>query len=149
MKNEKRKMKNRRMKCHPSPRPSPPRTGERGYTLGGLVQIGLSQIVMGNLPLADLFAQAKQAGYDALELVLKNEGELTPKTPPEELKQIAKRAADAGLKLIALVHGQMTGNLLGVGEQRKLGVEQTAEGLRVAKELGMDCTLHTLGRLSP
>lgn len=113
------------------------------------MQIGLSQIVMGNMSLSELFAQAKAAGYEALELVLKNEGELTPKTTAADLNHIAKRAADDGLSLIALVHGHVTGNLLGVGAARELAVEQTADGLRVAKALGIDCTLHTLGRLSP
>ncbi|MDH7570146.1 MAG: hypothetical protein QHJ73_11240, partial [Armatimonadota bacterium] len=42
---------------------------------------------------------AKAAGYESLELVIRDEWDITLKTPDAELARLARRAADAGLKL--------------------------------------------------
>lgn len=112
------------------------------------MQIGVSQLILAKLPLAELFSQVSEAGYEAIELAMRNEGELTLQTTDDQLRQIAELARSEGLDIVSMTHGQCTGNLLASGEQQRTSIEETEAGLRAAKILGAPCTLHTLGRPS-
>jgi hexulose-6-phosphate isomerase len=50
-------------------------------------------------PVVELMRLAKEAGFDGIELAVGGEGELTPKTPLEECRRIAREAKAIGLKL--------------------------------------------------
>jgi L-ribulose-5-phosphate 3-epimerase len=113
------------------------------------MQIGISQLIAGDLPLAAFFEQAAQAGYEVVELCLRRQGELTPASTPPQLAAIVADAAAHGLRLASLTHSHCTGNLLDAGAAQQRSIEETVAGLRLAAALGIDCTLHTLGSLRP
>lgn len=113
------------------------------------MQAGISQLIARDLPLATFYHQAAQAGYEVVELCMRQQGELTPQSAPEELAQIANAAVDHGLKLVSMTHSHCTGNLLDGGSAQQTSIRETEIGLRAAAQLGIGCTLHTLGRLHP
>ena len=41
------------------------------------MQVGISQLIAGDLPLADFFQMAAQTGYEVVEVCLRRQGELT------------------------------------------------------------------------
>ncbi len=113
------------------------------------MQVGISQLIAGQMPMAEFFAAAAAAGYEAVEVAMRREGQLTPQTTAAEQARIVELAAEHGLDLVSMTHGQCTGNLLAAGEEQQRSIEQTKQGLRIAAGLGITCTLHTLGRVSP
>ena len=113
------------------------------------MQIGISQLVAGDLPLADFFQQAAVAGYEVVELCMRRQGELTPASPPDQLAQIVATAQAHGLALVSLTHSHCTGNLLDSGPAQQTSIRETEVGLRAAAAMGIPCTLHTLGSLRP
>lgn len=112
------------------------------------MQVGISQLIAGNMPLAEFFAKAAAAGYEVVELLMKREGELTPQTSDADLKRILELSRQHKLPIVSLCHGHCTGNLLDSGDAQKKSIEETEAGLRAAAALGAKCTLHTLGRLN-
>lgn len=113
------------------------------------MQVGISQLIAGDLPLATFFEQSAQAGYDVVELCLRRQGELTTETSPEQLAQIVAAAKAHKLALVSLTHSHCTGNLLDSGEKQQTSIRETQTGLRTAAALGITCTLHTLGAQRP
>lgn len=109
--------------------------------------IGVSHLIASGLSLDEFFTQAQTAGYEAVELCLRKEGELTLQTSPAARREVAARAKAAGLPVVSMTHGQLTGNLLDSGAAQRKGIEETVAGLQFAADLGAGCTLHTLGRL--
>lgn len=113
------------------------------------MQVGISQLVAGDLPLATFLQQSAQAGYEVAELCLRRQGDLTPASTPDELAQIVETAAANGLTLVSMTHSHCTGNLLDSGAPQATSLRETELGLRVAAAMGIGCTLHTLGALRP
>ena len=113
------------------------------------MQVGISHLIAGGKSLETFFQEAAGAGYEVVELCIRREGELTPQTSGERLKDIRKSAADHGLSIASVTHGHLTGNLLADGKSQQTAIEETKIGLQIADELGAYCTLHTLGGLSP
>ena len=113
------------------------------------MQVGVSQLIAGQLPLVEFFQQAADAGYEVVELCLRQEGELTPKTSKDDLDRIRDLARESGLAIVSVVHGHCAGNLLDKGEAQETAVQDTITGLEISAALGARCTLHTLGRLRP
>lgn len=113
------------------------------------MQVGISQLIAGEIALADFFQQAAQDGYEVVELCLRRQGELTLATTPDQLAGIAAAAAASGVKLVSLTHSHCTGNLLDGGTAQQTSIKETLAGLQVAAALGIKCTLHTLGSLRP
>jgi len=56
-------------------------------------------------PIVELMRLAKEAGFDGLELAVGGEGELTPETPLEECRRIAREAKAMGLRLGSVASG--------------------------------------------
>ena len=113
------------------------------------MQVGISQLVVSDGSIGDFLTRAAAAGYEAVELVMKQSGELSPNTAEADLRRIAEQAAAAGLQLASMCHGHVTGNLLDGGEAQRTGIDETVTGLEHAAVMGIRCTLHTLGRLRP
>jgi hexulose-6-phosphate isomerase len=113
------------------------------------MQVGISQIIAGDLSLNDFLQQAAQAGYEVVELCLRRQGELTLASTAAQLDAIVAGARAQGLGLVSLTHSHCTGNLLDSGEAQQRSIDETVAGLRVAAALGIGCTLHTLGSLRP
>jgi len=113
------------------------------------MKVGISHLIDGGKKLETFFKESADAGYEVVELCIRREGELTPKTNFGTLKNIRKSAEDLGLTIDSVTHSHCTGNLLAGGEAQQRSIEETRIGLQVASELGAYCTLHTLGSLSP
>jgi len=97
------------------------------------------------MPLNKFFKESADAGYDVVELCLRRDGELTPQTSTDKLKEIRKSAKECGLTIDSMCHSHCTGNLLASGDAQEKGIEETKLGLNISAELGAYCTLHTLG----
>lgn len=116
------------------------------------MKVGLSTIIT---PAAWSFDQtleeAKQAGYEALELCIRDEGDIRLDTPLEELQAMAARAAAAGIELVSVCPGVrnaprdlMTNDC----EVWRQSLETVKRCLTVTKALGVDTMLLTLGALN-
>ena len=114
-----------------------------------IMQVGISQLVASDLPLNDFLQQAAQSGYEVVELCLQRAGDLTLTTTPAQLAQIVESAAAQQLSLVSMTHSHCTGNLLDSGAAQQTSIRETVAGLQIAAQLGINCTLHTLGRLRP
>lgn len=111
------------------------------------MQTGISQLIMPGATTEDFLRQSAQAGYQVVELSLKQEGALTPDISDKEIAGITSLANDLGLKIVSVALNHCTGNLLDAGESAKTAIAQTAQGIEIARKLGAGHVLHTLGRL--
>ena len=104
------------------------------------MKVGVTQLIIPrNWSMQRFFGEAAAAGYEAVELACRDEGELTPETPDSALGDIVKQAEDAGLELSAMVHGhsRSRSNLLASGEAQEFGIETTKRALDRAAKLGI------------
>ena len=113
------------------------------------MKTGISQLVLCDVPFAEFFARSAAAGYEVVELCMRREGELTLDTSSAQLEVIAEQARQSGLAMVSMCHSHCTGNLLDSGDAQQTSIDETCAGLQLAANLGIDCTLHTLGRLQP
>lgn len=117
------------------------------------MKVGLSALVTPReWKFAELLAQAKAAGYEAIEVVPREGGELTLDTSDRDLAALARAAAGEGIEIASLCgSGGKPSNLMSSDEaERRAGIETAQAMLRTAKALGADTILHTLGgRPSP
>ena len=117
------------------------------------MKVGLSAIITPReWSFAELVSQAKATGYECIEVVPRESGELTLDTPEAQLAELAKVAAGEGIAVESLCgSGGRPANLMTSDEaQRQAGIETAKAMLRTAKALGADTVLHTLGgRPSP
>jgi len=111
------------------------------------MQVGISQLVMSDAPLAEFLRQAAAANYEVVELCMLPEGDLTPHSSDEELQNIVDQVRAAGLEAVSMTHSHCTGNLLDSGAAQETSIEETRAGLRAAAKMGIGCTLHTMGRM--
>ena len=112
------------------------------------MQVGITQMVLPQLSVAEFAAQAAAAQYEVVELALKNEGEIAPDLSDAQLAQTAADVRGAGVQPVSLAQMQCTGNLLQSGDAQRTSIEQTCRGLQVAQAMGIGCTLHTLGSIN-
>jgi L-ribulose-5-phosphate 3-epimerase len=115
------------------------------------MKIALSALIAGNLTMPELLQQAKDCGYDAVELSLRPapEAALNFQTSDAQLAEIKQQAADLGLSIASMTISAPSGNLLQDGQSGDEGVTWAIRGLECAAKLGAKVCLHTLGRLSP
>jgi len=92
--------------------------------------------------------ESAAAGYECVELALRNTGDLTPDVSDDVLKEIRAAADEHHIELASMVHGQCTGSLLAGGAAAETSLNETRRGLEIAAALSIGCTLHTLGRQS-
>jgi sugar phosphate isomerase/epimerase len=103
------------------------------------MQIGVSQLIARDMPLADFLQQAAQAGYEVVELCMRREGELTPESQPDQLARIVAAAEAHGLALASMAHSHCTGNLLDSGPVQQTSIasfQDTAVAIRKIIQLG-------------
>ncbi|HVF09354.1 MAG TPA: hypothetical protein VNA16_01050, partial [Abditibacteriaceae bacterium] len=67
-----------------------------------MMQVGVSQLIMHNVPMADFLSQAAVGGYEVVELCMAPEGSLTPQTSQEDLKHLAEQVRAAGLEAVSM-----------------------------------------------
>jgi Sugar phosphate isomerases/epimerases len=94
-------------------------------------------------PLSEVFALAKDHGFEAVEVAVAEEGELTPETSAEDCARIREQAEKAGVELAGLASGLGWKYPLTASdpEVRHKGIATTAGSLRVARALGVDALL--------
>lgn len=112
------------------------------------MKVGLSALVTPKeWSFGQLVQEAKVAGYEALEAVPREGGELTLETAEAELAALARHAAEEGVEITSLCgSGGKPSNLMTSDEsERRAGIETARAMLRTAKALGADTILHTLG----
>ena len=117
------------------------------------MKVGLSCIITpGEWSYEETLKQAKAAGYEALELVIRDEWDITLQTPEAKLAQMARQAADEGLELVSIcpsfrnVPKDVMTNDTAIREQSMGNIKRALE---VAKGLGIGTMLLTLGALTP
>ena len=94
-------------------------------------------------PLAQVFAMAREAGFEGVEVTIAEGGELTPQTPLAQCQNIVAQATDAGVTLTGLASGFGWSAPMTCADEtlREQGIELNRGALRVAKHLGIDAIL--------
>lgn len=113
------------------------------------MKAGITQCCMWNANPTEFIAQAGSAGYELVELMLRDKGELTPATDTAGLVAIRKHAEQAGVKIFSIALLHLTNQVIESGDGQRKCIEQVTAGLRIAKQLGATSTLLTLGRPGP
>jgi len=111
------------------------------------MKCGISQLILGKLSCEEFLNTSSRAGYDVVELTLRQEGEICPQMGEDAVQRIKSLATKAGVDLVSMVFSHCTGNLLDHGEAQKRSVQETIEGIKLCSAMGIGCALHTLGRL--
>jgi hexulose-6-phosphate isomerase len=100
-----------------------------------------------NSLIRDSLQLCKEIGYQGLEILLTESGELTMQSGPEDYAAISKMSEEAGVELISICGaGTLIDNDPGVVAQSKA---QARKMLEAAEALGIDTILITGGWLSP
>jgi len=113
------------------------------------MRIGISQLVLPKLSMADFLRESAEAGYDAVELSLRQDSPLSVDASEAEIAAVVAQAQELGLAIESLTINHCTGNLLDSGEARERSIAETRDGLKLAAALGAPCALHTLGSFGP
>tara|TARA_B100000809_G_scaffold113054_1_gene111588 strand:- start:4383 stop:5177 length:795 start_codon:yes stop_codon:yes gene_type:complete len=115
------------------------------------VKIGVTQIILGDMSLDESLSLCAEAGYDALELTFSASGkDLNIDMTASELEGVAKRCADAGVTIAAVLgHYAERGNLLSPNAgEREACCRCLARALEIAGSLGTDAVLLHPGQLT-
>lgn len=100
----------------------------------------------------EMLERTKAAGYEALELIITDEGDITLHTSGSDLANLASRAADAGMALESLCPAFSTAPkdlMTNDDAVRSQSLDTVRRCLDVAQGLGIDTILLTLGSLPP
>lgn len=114
------------------------------------MKIGVTQIILENLSLADTLSLCQEAGYDAVELCFDEERDTDISMSESELKAVRENCAAAGIDICSVVANyQDRGNLLSLHpRQREKGIKSVVRSLEIADALGVDAILLHPGQLT-
>jgi hexulose-6-phosphate isomerase len=109
---------------------------------------GLTQICLGGKSLiCDALQLCKEIGYEGLEILLTESGELTLQSGSADYAAIRRMSAEAGVELVSICGaGSLTDDDPSVVEKSKTQVRKMLEA---AEALGMDTILVTGGGVNP
>jgi L-ribulose-5-phosphate 3-epimerase len=113
---------------------------------------GLSQIILGGQSLiADGVKLCRETGYEGLEILMTDGGELTPEAGPAEYQKVRQIGEAAGIAFPSLCGGSRRGRSLTADDpaDRQTGIEMHTKLLEAAAALGIDTVLTTGGGVSP
>lgn len=98
-----------------------------------------------------LCAEAKEHGFDGIELTVGETGPVTPETDEAACAELVQAAADQGIRLSSLASGLGWQFPLSSPDPavRNRGVEILKKGLRIGGWCGIDCLLLVPGLVSP
>ena len=98
----------------------------------------------GAKPIAECIREAKEAGFEAVELACGDSGVLTPRTTKQECATIRSEAEKAGVAIASLASGVYWGYNLGCNKaEDRARCEEAVKGmLQVASWLGVDALLY-------
>ncbi len=114
------------------------------------MKIGVTQIILGNMSLADTLGLCQEAGYEAVELTFGEGRELDIDMSDTELHGIADTCRAAGIEISSITAGYAArGNLLSIdSSEREKGKRSLARGIAIAGELKVGAILLHPGQLS-
>ncbi len=103
--------------------------------------------VEGTKRLEDCFSEAKEAGFDAVELCCAESGKLTPKTTERQCNSIRRKAEDADIAIAAVTSSLFWGCNLASPRtaDRNRAVQLTKKMLQIAQWLGVDALVFMPG----
>ena len=115
------------------------------------MKVGISCIITpSEWSFAEMLKKCPELGYAAVELVIRDAGELTLDTEPAQLARMAAEAQAAGVELasVALLAGSVNimSNDAAIRSAATVAIER---GLHVTQALGVDTMLITPGTLGP
>lgn len=99
------------------------------------------------VPVADAMAQAKNLGFDAIELCIGSQGVLTHETTQAECEQIVAQATELGIAIASVASGESWGSSPSDDDPavRARIIDFTKKALQVTKWLGTDAYLFVPG----
>jgi hexulose-6-phosphate isomerase len=99
------------------------------------------------LPVADALSQAKNLGFDAIELCIGSQGVLTHETPQSECEQIVDKAGELGIEIASVASGESWGSSPSDDDPavRARIIDFTKKALQVTQWLGTDAYLFVPG----
>lgn len=112
------------------------------------MKVGITQLVATDTTNEGFFKTARDAGYEVVELSMRQQGPLTGQTTNAELDAIRGLAKTYGLPIASLTLNHWHGNLLAQGQEQDTAIAETVAGLEAAVRLGAPVVLHTLGHFS-
>lgn len=114
------------------------------------MKIGVTQIILGGMSLADTLALCQDAGYDAVELTFGEGQDTDINMSDTELRGIAATCEAAGVEISSITAGYSDrGNLLSTdAAEREKGARSLARGVEVAGALGVGGILLHPGQLA-
>ena len=123
-----------------------------GHTMAFLKSISYWSFAGGldnTAPYGNVFQQAREAGFDAVEVGIAEEGILTTSSTREECRQIAREADDAGVKIASVATGLYWEYPFSASDDsvRKRAIQATKDMLRVASWLDTDALLVIPGKV--
>jgi len=115
------------------------------------MKVGISCIITpSEWSFDELLKKCRELGYEAVELVIRDTGELNLDTEPAQLARMAAEAQAAGVELasVALLAGSVNimSNDAAIRSAAMVAIER---GLHVTQALGVDTMLITPGTLGP
>ncbi len=116
------------------------------------MKVGISCIITpAEWTFAELLDNCHSMDYEAVELIIRPEGELTLATEPARLAEMVEQAQGAGIQLASVVLGCRPSVDIMTNDEdlRNTSVDNIERGLQVARALGVDTMLITLGSLGP
>ncbi len=116
------------------------------------MKVGLSTIITpSDWGFDETLKQAAAAGYEAVELCLRDEGDITLQTPEADLAAMATRAANAGIELSSvcpMIRSLPKDIMTNDKAVWKASLETIRRCLAATRALGIDTMLLTLGGLT-
>ncbi|MDI6448331.1 sugar phosphate isomerase/epimerase family protein [Anaerobaca lacustris] len=99
------------------------------------------------LPVADAMAQAKDLGFDAIELCIGSQGALTHGTTQAQCEQIVAKAKELGIEIAGVASGESWGSSPSDDDPavRARIIDFTKKALQVTRWLGTDAYLFVPG----
>lgn len=113
------------------------------------MKIGITQIILGSMSLADTLALCRDAGYEAVELVFADDKDLRVDMSDVQLRQVAEQCRAAHVEIGSVIaQPQQRGNLLSADrDERELCVKRLRRSVEIAAALGVDGVLLHPGQL--
>jgi hexulose-6-phosphate isomerase len=113
------------------------------------MKIGITQIILGKMPLAETLELCQEAGYQAVELVFGEDRDLNVHMGGDELRQVGQKCRAAGVEIGSVIaHYRERGNLLSRDPiERDQCCRCLGRSLEIAGVLGADGVLLHPGQL--
>jgi L-ribulose-5-phosphate 3-epimerase len=108
---------------------------------------GLEGGLVGRRPIGEAMQEAKDLGFDAIELAIASSGVLTHQTTQQECKEIIGQARKIGIEISSLATGETwtSSPTANDPEVRRRIIEFTKKALQITRWLGQDAYLYVPG----